>query len=119
MPFIMSKVNVNVKPEQELLIKSRFGKAMELFPGLSEKFLLFGIESNCNLYLCGEKIQTAYVEVNIFGNEAHFGYENFSVAVTEIFADVLNIPPQNIYIKFSDIAAWSVAGNFFDRSALR
>ena len=25
MPFIMSKVNVTVKPEQELLIKSRFG----------------------------------------------------------------------------------------------
>ena len=115
----MSKVNVHVDVEQEFKIKSRLGKAIEILPGLSEKFLLTGIESNCALYLRGEKIPTAYVEVSVFGNEIHLGYEKFSLAVTEIFVDVLNIPPQNVYIKFSDIAAWSVGGNFFDGSALK
>lgn len=117
MPFIMSKVNAPVDAAQEVKLKSRLGKAIELLPGLSEKYLLAGFESDCHLYLRGDKNQpVAYVEVSIFGNENHLGCENFSLAVTKIFVDVLNIPPQNVYIKFSDIAAWSVGGMFFDRS---
>ena len=114
MPFIMSKVNVPVDAVQEVKLKSRLGKAIELLPGLSEKYLLAGFESDCHFYLRGDKNQSvAYVEVSVFGNENHLGCEDFSLAVTKIFVDVLNIPPQNVYIKFSDIAAWSVGGKFF------
>ena len=115
MPFIMSKVNVPVDAAQEVKLKSRLGKAIELLPGLSEKYLLAGFESDCHFYLRGDKNQpVAYVEVSVFGNEIHFGYEKFSVAVTEIFVDVLNIPPLNVYIKFSDLDCWSGGGKFFD-----
>lgn len=116
MPFIMSKVNVPIDAKQEIKLKSRLGKAMELLPGLSEKYLLAGFESDCHFYLRGKNDEPiAYIEVSIFGNGNHLGYENFSVAVTKIFVEVLHIPPQNIYIKFNDIAAWSVGGMFFDR----
>lgn len=116
MPFIMSKVSVPVDAAQEVQLKSRLGKAMELLPGLSEKYLLAGFESNCRFYLRGNSEPVAYIEASLFGNERHVGYENFAAAVTKIFVDVLNIQPQNVYIKFSDIAAWSVGGMFFDRS---
>ena len=116
MPFIMAKVNVPIGSEQEFKLKSRLGKAMELLPGLSEKYLLAGFESNQHFYLRGDnKEPIAYIEVSVFGNENHLGCENFSRAVTEIFFEVLNVPPQNIYVKFNDIAAWSVGGIFFDR----
>ena len=114
MPFVMSKVNVPVNAAQESKFMSRLGKAIEILPGMSERFLLVGIESNCTLYLRGEKIPTAYIEVNIFGNEIHYGYEKFAVAVTEIFVDVLDIPPQNVYVKFCDLDCWGVAGKLFD-----
>lgn len=114
MPFIMSKINVPVDAAQEVKLKSRLGKAIELLPGLSEKYLLAGFESNCRFYLRGDKNQpVAYVEVSVFGNEQHIGCEDFSLTVAKIFAEVLNIPPQNVYIKFNDIAAWSVGGMFF------
>ena len=116
MPFIMAKVNVPIGSEQEIKLKSRLGKAIELLPGLSEKYLLAGFESNQHFYLRGDnKEPIAYIEVSVFGNENHLGCENFSRAVTEIFFEVLNVPPQNIYVKFNDIAAWSVGGIFFDR----
>lgn len=114
MPFLIAKINVPIDSEQEIQLKSRLGKAIELIPGLNEKFLLFGVE-NCKIYLRGDDIPTAYVEFSVFGRENHVGYENFAAAVTKIFVDVLKIPPQNVYMKFSDITAWSVAGNFFDR----
>lgn len=114
MPFLMAKINVPIDSEQEIALKSRLGKAIELIPGLSEKFLLIGIE-NCKMYLRGNDEPVAYIEIGIFGNDNHLGYENFSLAVTKIFVDVLKIQPLNVYIKFSDIAAWSVGGIFFDR----
>ena len=115
MPFVMSKVNVPVNAAQESKFMSRLGKAIEILPGMSERFLLAGLESNCTLYLRGEKnLPTAYVEVSVFGNEIHYGYEKFAVAVTEIFVDVLDIPPQNVYVKFCDLDCWSVGGKFFD-----
>jgi len=39
MPFIMTKVNVPVDTAQEIQLKARLGKAIELLPGLSKKFL--------------------------------------------------------------------------------
>ena len=114
MPFLMAKINVPINSEQEIALKSRLGKAIELIPGLSEKFLLAGIE-NCKMYLRGNDEPVAYIEIGIFGNDNHIGYENFSLAVTKIFVDVLKIQPLNVYIKFSNIDAWSVGGNFFDR----
>ena len=117
MPFLIAKVNKKINSEQEIALKSRLGKAIELLPGLSEKYLLFGFQSDFNFYLRGKNTEyVAYIEFSVFGNENHLGFENFSAAVTKIFVDVLNIPPMNIYIKFSDISAWSVGGIFFDRS---
>ena len=55
MPFITSKVNIPLNSEQEFQLKSRLGKAMEILPGLSEKYLLAGFESNYHFYLRGDK----------------------------------------------------------------
>ena len=112
----MSKVNIPINTAQELQLKSRLGKAMEILPGLSEKYLLAGFEDNFHLYLRGDNLQKiAFIEVSIFSNENHIGYEEFSAEVTRIFVDILSIPPQNVYIKFVDIPCWSVGGMFFDR----
>lgn len=116
MPFIMSKVSVSLNSAQEFQLKSRLGKAMEILPGLSEKYLLAGFESNQHFYLRGDNTQPiAFIEVSIFSNENHVGYEEFSAEVMKIFVNILNISPQNVYIKFADIPCWSVVGLFFDR----
>ena len=86
MPFIMSRVNVSLNSAQEFQLKSRLGKAIELLPGLSEKYLLAGFESNHHFYLRGDNIQPiAFIEVSIFSNENHVGCEDFSAEVTKIF----------------------------------
>jgi len=55
----------------------------------------------------------------IFANEDHGGFGAFATKTTEIFCQVLGIPPENIYIKFDDIKAWSVGGAFIDRNRYR
>ena len=116
MPFVIAKVNVPVSKKQETEIKSRVGKAIENVPGKNESYLLFGIEDNYRFHLRGDGEQkVAYIQADIFGSENHIGFDRFGAEMTAAFQEILGIPPENIYIKFDDIKAWSVGGQFIDR----
>ncbi len=120
MPFVIAKVNVPVSKGQEPEIKSRIGKAIEYVPGKNENYLLFGIEDDYHFYLRGDGSQKiVYIQADIFGNEDHIGFDRFGAEMTAVFQEVLDIPPENIYIKFDDIKAWSVGGQFIDRRMYR
>ena len=53
MPFIKVKINKEITPQQELMMKQGFGKAIELIPGKSEEYLLLEFESNPHFWLRG------------------------------------------------------------------
>ena len=120
MPFIMSKVSCPVSLEQEEQMKFWLGKAIELVPGKSEAYLLAGFEDNCHLYLRGDNTEpVAYIEVSVFGNERHLGYNQLTAEITMMFGEVLGIAPDHVYIKYNDIQAWGVSGVFIDRNQYR
>ena len=117
MPFIFSKVNVSINAEQEIQLKKRLGKAIEILPGLSEEYLMARFEDNYHIYLRGDNSQpTAYIEISIFGNEVHYGYDKLTAEITKIFNEVLNINPKNVYVKYDDIKNWGFNGITFDRN---
>ncbi len=120
MPFLISKVNIPISPEQEQELKSKHGKALELVPGKSEEYLFLCVEDQCRLWLRGDSSRPmGYLTVSIFGNESHAGYREFSAAVTDIYRDLFEIAPEDFYIKFDDITAWSVGGQYIDRRMFR
>ena len=53
MPFININTNVSVSKEQEVAVKTRLGKAIELIPGKSESWLMVGFEGEHPLYFRG------------------------------------------------------------------
>ena len=106
-----------VSEEQELQIKSRLGRAISLIPGKSEESLMVGFEDSHHLYLRGDGSQpTAYLEVSVFGNESHYGYDALTAEITRIYNDVLGIASDHIYIRYDDIRIWGASGVAFDRS---
>lgn len=120
MPFIKSKVSCPVRPEQEVLLKTRLGRAIERVPGKSEDYLLLEFEDRCHLWLRGQNdAPMAYIEAAIFGNEGNGGYAAFTAEVTRIYQEVLGIAPEHLYIKYEDITAWGVGGQYIDRKMFR
>ena len=116
MPFIFSKVNIPISKGQELALKARLGRAIALVPGKSEEYLLAGFEDGCHLYLRGKDNEPiAYVEVDIFGNEEHWGYDRLTAAITEMFGEILGIAPDHVYVNYRDIPGWGVAGMYINR----
>lgn len=117
MPFVIASVNTPMSDDQKIEIKTRIGKAIEHLPGMNETNLLLGLEEKKDFYLRGDGQQKiAYIRADVFGNEGHVGFSGFGAAMTAVFCEVLGIPPENIYIRFGDIQAWSVGGQFIERS---
>ena len=107
-------------PEQKTQLKAGIGKAIGLVPGKSEASLLLCLEDNCSLYLRGENDRPiGYITAAIFANEGHSGYPAFSEALAALYQTVLSIAPQDLFIQYSDIPAWSVGGHYIDRRMLR
>lgn len=55
MPFIKAKISCEMTKEQEVELKKRFGKAIELVPGKSEEYTLLEFEAGSHLWLRGEQ----------------------------------------------------------------
>ena len=111
MPFITIKVNVPVSSEQENEIKSYLGRAIESVPGKTEQYLMIIIEDNCRIWLRGiNTAPAAYVEASIYGNNNHKGFDKFTYEATIALNKVLDIPAENIYLKYDDISVWGVNG---------
>lgn len=115
MPFVLAKFSTPVSQAQEIALKSGFGQAIGLVPHKSESVLLLEIEQNAHLWLAGDNQPAAYIQVSIFANEHHLGYAELTQEITRLIHKTLSIDPERIFIKFDDITAWGVAGQYIER----
>lgn len=116
MPFIVTKVSTPLTDVQERKLKERFGRAIAHVPGKSEQGLLLAFEDNCRLWLAGgNDAPIAYVQADVFANERHTGYGTLSAEIAAALHDVADISPERVYVRYTDIPAWSVADMLADR----
>ena len=114
MPCIQTKVNVEITPKTEEILKTELGKAISLIPGKSESWLMLSFEDNCRLYFKGKNDQpTAFVEVKLFGKASDDAYNKMTAAITDILKQHLNIQPDHIYVKYEETAHWGWNGSNF------
>ncbi len=109
MPFINTKTNVSINEEQELLLKSAFGKAIALI-GKSEPWLMLNFEPNCKLWFKGDNRPAAIAEVSLYGKASADAYQNLTQKLTDFLSSVLKIPGERIYVKYSEITYWGMNG---------
>lgn len=113
MPFINSKVSVQMTEEQKETIKTKLGEAITTL-GKSESWLMVGFEDNYCLYFKGQKLpKIAMVEVALFGKAGDAAYSRFTSEVCEIFGEVLGIPANQIYVKYEEVDNWGWNGSNF------
>lgn len=116
MPFITVKTNQEINKEEELKIKSGLGKAINFVPGKSEESLMVMFEDKSPIYLRGNGDKPiAFLDVAVFGNENHQGYQEFSLYTTKLINEVLKIEPNDIFIDYRDIPVFGVGGYVFER----
>lgn len=111
MPYIHLRCNKTVTKEQETVLKSRFGEAIALLPGKSERWLMVDVEDGARLWLAGEGgAPLALLEVEIFGKGQKEAYDRLTEALCQILAEVLAIPGEGVYVKYAEKSIWGYNG---------
>ncbi|WGE65683.1 phenylpyruvate tautomerase MIF-related protein [Actinobacillus equuli] len=114
MPFLFLKTNVAISPEQEVKLKTAFGKAIALVPNKSEAVLMMELQDNARMWLRGGQPPMAFIKLSLFANPQHLGYPELTAMLTQQVAEILPIPPENVYLQFDDIQAWGVNGFYLE-----
>ena len=112
MPFINIKTNASVNGDAEKTIKSELGKAVSLFPGKTENWLMVNIEGGCSLYFGGNHdTVNAMAEIALFGAASADDYEKMTAAVTGILQKSIGV--EEVYVKYEEVKYWGYNGSNF------
>ena len=107
MPYIITRTTKKIAPHQLETIKQKLGKAIEIFPGKTEDWLMVDFDDECKIFFKGNNdADSAYVEVKIFGTAAGKYFDMMTEAVCEILNEVLSIPKERIYVKYEEVSNW-------------
>ena len=113
MPFIDSKITVQVSQEKREQIKARLGQAVSLI-GKSEGFLMVGFEDSYDLYMGGQKLEKgAYVSVSLFGSASSDAYSKMTGEICKILSEELSIPSDKVYVTYHGVNDWGWNGRNF------
>ncbi len=113
MPYIETKTNLNITKQQENELKTAFGKAIELIPGKSERWLMLSFSDNERMWLAGDDAPAAMLEVEIFGSASDSAYDALTAELTSTVSNILGISGSRVYVKYEEIAHWGWNGSNF------
>ncbi len=111
MPYIQTRTNISVSPEQRENIKRRLGEAASII-GKSESWLMTEIVDNCKMYFRGDDTNSmAYIDVKLYGKGSN--YDEMTRVITEITNSELGITGEHVYISYQEFENWGWNGNNF------
>ena len=114
MPCIQTTTSVSVTPAQRETLEARFGKAIEIFPGKSERWLMLTLRDNTPVCMAGDgKTPAAFVEVSLLGRSDRAHFERMTAEICAVLQDVLALDPARVYVKYTEVAHWGWNGGNF------
>jgi len=114
MPYINVKVSSSLNDEKIEQIKTRLGRAISLFPGKSEAYLMVNIEDNCHLYFKGDNsAPVSFTEVAILGTANKTDCEKVTGEICNILEELAGVPSNRSYVKFEYSDKWGFDGFMF------
>ncbi|OXM99626.1 tautomerase family protein [Bifidobacterium vansinderenii] len=115
MPVIHTHASTNISKEQREALKTAYGKAITAVPGKSEGWLMCPFEDNMPIYFGGDDGKpAAYVEVNVFGSDVpRASWEELTRQIDAALEDVLSIPSNRVYIRYTATTDWGWSGHNF------
>ena len=114
MPFINTKVSVEITEKSERFLKERFAEIITEFPGKSEAWLMLNFEQNCHMYFRGSNDKPcAFIEISLYGRANPASCDRVTAKITQAVSNELDIPSDRIYVKYQEIEHWGWNGSNF------
>ena len=89
-------------------------KAISLFPGKTESWLMCNIEADKNMYLAGDNSDDcAFLEVKLFGNVDKAAADKFTAEICAYLNESLSVSPDRVYVRYEGGTDWGWNGSNF------
>lgn len=106
MPFINVKTTVSADENTKASIERKLTDSITLLPGKTASYFMCAVEDNISFMFHGDKENTAFVEVKIFGKSTREAYEKLTSAICDILEEELDVKPEYCYVKFEEVENW-------------
>lgn len=113
MPYIETTANVAIPARKEQAIKERMGKAIELIPGKTERWLMLSFRGEAPMFFQGSDAPCAICHVKLFGAGTESSYAKLTKALTDILHEELELEPGRVYVTYEEIGTWGWNGGNF------
>ena len=111
MPFIETKTTVKLTEDMESRLKEAYGKDIEIIPGKSENWLMLNFVGDCSMAFRGDASQpSAILEVSMLGSASRQTYDKLTAKLCKDASEILGVPSDRIYIKYSEHSVWGYDG---------
>ncbi len=107
MPFISTKTTKTLTKDTERALKEAYGKAIELLPGKTEKWLMLSFDGDAHMAFHGDmESDMAFLTVSLVGSASNEAYDALTVRLCEIMYEILGLPSDMVYVKYEEIDHW-------------
>ena len=109
--------NIDINADRDARLRSGLGRAIELIPGKTERWLMIEIADNARLGLGGDKDTPAAIfTLKAFGKEqSNECYDALTEKVSALCHECLGISPDRVYIEYEVTGQWGWNGRNFGR----
>jgi len=109
--MIAITTTANIIPVLSDQLAEGLGQAISLIPGKSEAQLMLSFTGGTSMRFGGQVRSAAFVEVSLFGHAPAQAYDDLTAAICQLLEEVLEIPPENVFIKYSETEHWGWNGH--------
>jgi hypothetical protein len=112
MPYIKTITNAPISADKRESIKAQLGQDISLL-GKSESWLMVDFQENSPLYFKGSSDPAAIVSVDLYGAARPDAYSKLTASVTKLLTAQLEIPPDRVFVKYTEYTHWGFNGSNF------
>lgn len=114
MPYINSRLTMELSKKQKEDLKRKMGEIIAEIPGKSEEWLMVSFDDNKTVYFRGKEMdKAAFVEVKISGTTEREYKNKVTHLICSLYEKELDIPGDSIYITFNEVGDWGFNGKLF------
>lgn len=114
MPYIDLKTTKQLDSALKNQLKAEFGKAIECFPGKTERWLMVNIEDGASMWFAGDNSSDcSMLQVSLLGKGSDAAFDSMSEKLCGIMKNVLSISADRVYIKYGEVTHWGWNGGNF------
>jgi phenylpyruvate tautomerase PptA (4-oxalocrotonate tautomerase family) len=112
MPYLAISIGQKLEAAQKDKLKTEMGRLITIIPGKTEPDLIVRIEDGAAMYMGGEEIPCAYIDLRVYTKTTEEAKKRFTHETCACIAREFGIPAERQYLTIREFENWGYDGEW-------